>query len=100
MWFCTPDQHPDLATAPSPAVRRLWITGPTREECARRRAVLDLGLGLDSLALLELVETLQGRLTIVVPDEVTIRIPTVADLQDAVARLVAAALSSAPTPRT
>ncbi|WP_327270933.1 hypothetical protein OG609_00715 [Streptomyces sp. NBC_01224] len=55
---------------------------------------------MNSLALLELVETLQGRLSIVVPDEVTARIRTVADLQDAVARLVAAALSSAPTPRT
>ncbi|MFJ7496999.1 acyl carrier protein [Streptomyces sp. NPDC097727] len=85
---------------PSPTTRRLWISEPTREECTHRRAVLELDLGLDSLALLELVETLQGRLTIVVPGEVTIRIPTVADLQDAAARLVAAALSSAPTPRT
>ncbi|WP_327365267.1 acyl carrier protein [Streptomyces sp. NBC_01217] len=56
-------------------------------------------LGVDGLALLELVETLQGRLSIIVPDEVTARIRTVADLQDAVARLMAAAPSSAPTPR-
>ncbi|GGT75117.1 MULTISPECIES: acyl carrier protein [Streptomyces] len=62
--------------------------------------MLKLDPGVDSLALLELVETLQRRLAIVVPDEVTIRIRTVADLQDVVARMVAAALSSAPTPRT
>ncbi|WP_232837985.1 acyl carrier protein [Streptomyces atratus] len=62
--------------------------------------MLKLDPGVDSLALLELVETLQRRLAIVVPDEVTIRIRTVADLQDVVAGMVAAALSSAPTPRT
>ncbi|MFD4861576.1 acyl carrier protein [Streptomyces atratus] len=62
--------------------------------------MLKLDPGVDSLALLELVETLQRRLAIVVPDEVTIRIRTVADLQNVVARMVAAALSSAPTPRT
>ncbi|MCX5346052.1 acyl carrier protein [Streptomyces atratus] len=78
----------------------VWITGLPREECTHRQAVRELDLGMDSLALLELVETLQGRLTIVVPDEGTVRIRTVADLQDAVARMVAAALSSAPTPRT
>ncbi|AXE82326.1 hypothetical protein C5746_41975 [Streptomyces atratus] len=76
------------------------ITELPREECARRQAVLKLDPGVDSLALLELVETLQRRLAIVVPDEVTIRIRTVADLQDVVAGMVAAALSSAPTPRT
>ncbi|MFE4330721.1 MULTISPECIES: acyl carrier protein [unclassified Streptomyces] len=65
-----------------------------------RQAVLERDLGMDSLALPELVETLQGRLSIVVPDEITARIRTVADLQGAVAHLVAAALSSAPTPRT
>lgn len=75
-----------------------WITSRRREECARREALLEHGLGVDSLALLELVETLQDRLIIVVPDEVTARIRTVADLQDAVARLVAAA-SSSTTPR-
>ncbi|MFI5634821.1 hypothetical protein ACIA8E_36830 [Streptomyces sp. NPDC051664] len=53
-----------------------------------------------ALAPLELVETLQGRLAIVVPHEVTARVRTVADLQDAVAQLVAAALLSAPTART
>ncbi|GAA0574454.1 acyl carrier protein [Streptomyces mordarskii] len=55
-------------------------------------------LGVDSLALLELVETLQSRLAIVVPDEVTARIRTVADLQDAVGQLVAAP-SSETTPK-
>ncbi|MER5361699.1 hypothetical protein [Streptomyces sp. NPDC002785] len=40
---------------------------------------------------LEVVETLQGRLIITVPDEVTARGRTVRDLQDAVSILVAAA---------
>ncbi|MCX4530245.1 hypothetical protein ACWD4L_16900 [Streptomyces sp. NPDC002596] len=42
------------------------------------------------LALLEMVETLQGRLIITVPDEVTVRVHTVRDLQDAVSTPVAA----------
>ncbi|MDH2393635.1 acyl carrier protein [Streptomyces sp. HNM0663] len=76
------------------------VTGRPREECARREAELDRDLGVDSLSLLELVVILQTRLAISVPDEVTARIRTVADLQDAVAPPVAAASSSEPTPRT
>jgi acyl carrier protein len=67
------------------------VTGLSRETCARRSAVLTDDLGVDSLALLEVVETLQGRLRIVVADEITARVRTVADLQDAVARLMAPA---------
>ncbi|WP_171053398.1 acyl carrier protein [Streptomyces marianii] len=78
----------------------VWVTGRPREECARREAELERDLGVDSLSLLELVVTLQSRLVISVPDEVTARIRTVADLQDAVAPLVAAASSSEPTRRT
>lgn len=78
----------------------VWVTGRPREACARLDAVLERDLGMDSLSLLELVVTLQTRLAISVPDEVTARIRTVADLQDAVAPLVAAAFSSEPTPRT
>ncbi|GAA3478887.1 hypothetical protein [Streptomyces yanii] len=43
------------------------------------------------LALLAMVETLQGRLIITVPDEVTARVRMVRDLQDAVSTPVAAA---------
>ncbi|MFE5842070.1 acyl carrier protein [Streptomyces niveus] len=60
------------------------VTGRTPEECRRAGALLERDLNVDSLALLEVVETLQERLTITVPDEVTARVRTVADLQDAV----------------
>jgi acyl carrier protein len=66
------------------------ITGTSREACARRETLLEQDLGLDSLALLEVVETLQNRLAIVVPDEITARVRTIADLQDAVSRILAA----------
>lgn len=66
------------------------ITGRPRAACERREAVLEMDLGVDSLALLEVVETLQERLGITVPDEVTARIRTVADLQEAVGLLVTA----------
>ncbi|WP_328913140.1 MULTISPECIES: acyl carrier protein [unclassified Streptomyces] len=52
---------------------------------------------VDSLALLEIVNILQGRLGIVVPDEVTARIRTVADLHQAVADLVTAGSLSTRT---
>ncbi|MBY8889300.1 acyl carrier protein [Streptomyces sp. PTM05] len=67
------------------------ISGQPVQNCARRSAVLALDLGVDSLALLEVVEALQERLRIVVPDEVTARLRTVADLQDAAVHLAAAA---------
>jgi acyl carrier protein len=57
--------------------------------CANRELLLERDLGVDSLALLEVVETLQERLAILIPDEVTARLRTVADLQDAVTALVA-----------
>ncbi|GAA2344844.1 phosphopantetheine-binding protein [Streptomyces violaceusniger] len=64
-------------------------TGQPQAAQAQPEALLE-DWGVDSLALLELVEALQVRLAIVVPDEVTARIRTVADLQDAVSQLVAA----------
>ncbi|MFF2062301.1 acyl carrier protein [Streptomyces sp. NPDC058200] len=72
-------------------------TGRPREACEPGAAVRERDLGVDSLSLLEVVETLQGRLGITVPDEVTARIRTVADLQDAVGSLVAA---PSPSPST
>jgi acyl carrier protein len=47
-------------------------------------------LGVDSLALLHVVRILQDALGIVVPDEVTARVRTVADLRQAVAGPAAA----------
>lgn len=44
-------------------------------------------LGIDSLALHELVVTLERRLTVVIPDEDTGRLNTVQDLRDLLARL-------------
>ncbi|MDN3059384.1 acyl carrier protein [Streptomyces sp. SRF1] len=64
-------------------------TGQAQAAHIQPEALLE-DLGVDSLTLLELVEALQVRLAIVVPDEVTARIRTVADLQDAVGQLVAA----------
>lgn len=74
-------------------------TGRSHPAPVRGEMLLEHDLGVDSLALLEVVETLQDRLAIVIPDEVTARIRTVAELQDAVAGL-AAVIPSARAPRT
>lgn len=65
------------------------VTGNPQHLCADTGLLLERDLAVDSLALLEVVETLQERLAISIPDEVTARVRTVGDLQDAVARLVA-----------
>nr|WSZ96837.1 acyl carrier protein [Streptomyces sp. NBC_00857] len=70
------------------------LTGKPGEACAAPDAHLERDLGIDSLLLLELVETLQDRLGITVPDEVTARIRTVADLQAAVRSLASTASPS------
>lgn len=44
-------------------------------------------LGIDSLALHELVVTLETRLTVVIPDEEVGRLNTVTDVRDLLARL-------------
>ncbi|MFD9517872.1 acyl carrier protein [Streptomyces sp. NPDC059979] len=49
---------------------------------------LEQDLGVDSLALAELVTDLEGRLSIVIPDEETGRLRTIADLRVLLARLV------------
>ncbi|MEV6682209.1 acyl carrier protein [Streptomyces erythrochromogenes] len=49
---------------------------------------LEQDLGIDSLALAELVTDLEQRLTIVIPDEDTGRLKTVADTRALLARLV------------
>jgi enoyl-[acyl-carrier protein] reductase / trans-2-enoyl-CoA reductase (NAD+) len=54
----------------------------------RRGDTVLLDAGVDSLALMELVRTLQDRLSIVVSDEVTARVRTVADLMRTVTGLV------------
>ena len=63
------------------------ITGMRARTFLRRETVL-LDAGVDSLALPQLVKTLQELLGIVVPDEVTARVHTVADLQSAVITLI------------
>lgn len=52
---------------------------------------LERDLGIDSLALLELVQALENRLCVPVPDEETARLRTVADLHALVERLTAGA---------
>ncbi|WP_327415998.1 acyl carrier protein [Streptomyces sp. NBC_01233] len=49
---------------------------------------LEQDLGIDSLALAELVTDLEQRLTVVIPDEETGRLRTVAGLRALLARLV------------
>ncbi|MBT2479870.1 acyl carrier protein [Streptomyces sp. ISL-94] len=49
---------------------------------------LEQDLGIDSLALAELVTDLEQRLTIVIPDEETGRLKTVTDVRTLLARLV------------
>ncbi|SCY17074.1 hypothetical protein SAMN02745898_1011105 [Streptomyces sp. 136MFCol5.1] len=53
--------------------------------------MLEAGPGVNGLAQVEVVETLQDRVVITVPDEVTAWMRTVRDLQDAVGVLVVAA---------
>lgn len=65
------------------------VTGETAERCSDETAWLEDDLGVDSFALLELVEILQERLGISVPDEVTARLRKVGELQRAVHHLVA-----------
>lgn len=67
------------------------VTGRSATRCSAADRVLEAGPGVDGLALLEVVETLQDRVIITVPDEVTARMRTVRDLQDAVGVLVVAA---------
>jgi acyl carrier protein len=65
------------------------VTGAPARAFLDERAELQ-ELGVDSLALLHVVNTLQGELGIVVPDEVTARVRSLADLRQAVAGLAAA----------
>ncbi|MFJ7947979.1 acyl carrier protein [Streptomyces sp. NPDC096354] len=67
------------------------VTGRSATRCPAADRVLEAGPGVDGLALLEVVDTLQDRVIITVPDEVTARMRTVRDLQDAVGVLVVAA---------
>ncbi|MGW6896727.1 hypothetical protein ACWGF2_08755 [Streptomyces sp. NPDC054919] len=67
------------------------VTGRSVTECSAADRVLEAGPGVDGLAQLEVVETLQDRVIITVPDEVTARMRTVRDLQDAVGVPVVAA---------
>lgn len=67
------------------------VTAWSVTACSEAGRVLEAGLGGDGLALPEVVEPLQDRLTITVPDEVTARVHTVRDLQDAVGAPVVAA---------
>ncbi len=53
--------------------------------------MLEAGPGVNGPAQLDVVETLQDRVVITVPDEVTAWMRTVRDLQDAVGVLVVAA---------
>lgn len=62
------------------------ITGRHAAECSRPELLLFEHLGVDSLALLELVETLQKKAYCEIPDEVTGQLKTVADLNAALRR--------------
>jgi hypothetical protein len=75
------------ATAPggvspllSGAVSRLC--GIAAHACADRALRLEADLGIDSLALAELVEIISAKAATVIPDEDTGRLRTLGDLQD------------------
>jgi hypothetical protein len=64
----------------SDAVSR--VSGIAAHACGDRGLRLEADLGIDSLALAELVEVISARAAIVIPDEETGRVLTVGDLQD------------------
>lgn len=71
------------------------VSGRDRAACAHRALLLEDELGIDSLALAELVDVISARAGIVIPDEETGRVRTVGDLQDI---LDAHAPGAAPPP--
>lgn len=58
------------------------VSGHEPGSCADRALLLEDDLGIDSLALAELIEIISARAGIVIPDEETGRVRTVGDLQD------------------
>lgn len=58
------------------------VSGVAAHACGDRSLRLQDDLGIDSLALAELVEVLSSRAGIVIADEETGRVLTVGDLQD------------------
>ncbi len=58
------------------------VSGITAHACGDRGLRLEADLGIDSLALAELVEVISVRAGIVIPDEATGRVLTVGDLPD------------------
>lgn len=58
------------------------VSGIAAHTCGDRALRLEADLGIDSLALAELVEVISARAAIVIPDEETGRVLTVGDLQD------------------
>ncbi|WP_432092607.1 phosphopantetheine-binding protein [Streptomyces sp. bgisy100] len=64
------------------------------EQCKNQSAVLLTELEIDSLALQEIITRLQDRCHVIIRDEVTARVRTVADLEDAVVQAAAASPAS------
>jgi acyl carrier protein len=89
--------QPKVATVVSAALAH--ASGRTPQACGDADLHLETDLGLDSLALLELIERLQAELSITMPDEEIGRLRTVGDLHAAVGRLTDAN-SQARTHRT
>ncbi len=58
------------------------VSGIAAHACEDRALRLEADLGIDSLALAELVEVISARAEIVISDEETGRVRTVGDLQD------------------
>ena len=73
-----------------------WISGQGPVACADRALLLADDLGIDSVALAELIEVISTRAAIVIPDEATGRVRTVEHLQDI---LDARRRALAPRPR-
>lgn len=58
------------------------LSGHEPAACTDRSLLLEDDLGIDSLALAELIEVISAQAGIVIPDEETGRVRTVGDLQD------------------
>lgn len=71
------------------------ITGRTPALCSNPVLRLETDLGLDSLALLELVASWEARLGVTVPDEDTGQVQTVGDLLAVLVRLASASTGTA-----
>ncbi|MFI6684732.1 phosphopantetheine-binding protein [Streptomyces sp. NPDC050485] len=79
---------PDTTTTEQILRTALATAATTGADTIPDNGHLERDLGIDSLALAELVTILEQRLTLTIPDEETGRLQTVADVRALLARLI------------